>query len=114
MKKIVNIRKTQKKSIVKNKKKKGNNFIKWFVINLIIVSTITVIFNIPKVYAKETFKYKTVRVQSGDTVWNYAKTVINKSKQDKNISEVINDIKELNNMKNTDIKIGQDIKLPIY
>lgn len=63
-------------------------------------------------YSKE--EYKTLYVQSGDTLWSIAsklqKTTYYKGKD---IRLIIDDIKEINNLNNSNISINQELKIPV-
>ena len=60
--------------------------------------------------AQLNFETERVIVKNGDTLWNLAKKYYG-TKTD--LRKVIYEIKEINNMSNSDIRPGQQIKIPI-
>ena len=56
------------------------------------------------------FKYKTVQVYSGDTIWSIAKENNHKNKD---IRQYIYEIRKINNLNSINIKPGDTIKIPI-
>lgn len=58
----------------------------------------------------ETYDYS---VKGNDTIWNIAAKICSEN-EDLYIRKVILDIKEINNLEDSTIYIGQVIKLPIY
>ena len=54
-------------------------------------------------------EYRTIVIAKGDTLWNIAKDF---SKENEDIRSKISEIKELNNI-NSDIRIGQELKIRI-
>lgn len=53
----------------------------------------------------------TLCISSGDTLWEIARGA---NTQGKDIRNVIDDIMKLNNMHDTDLKIGDTITIPVY
>ena len=64
---------------------------------------------------KKNVVYRTefISVENGDTLWNIAKYVNNKSYYKRDVREVVYDIKELNNIGNEHIYPGQLIEVKI-
>jgi len=60
------------------------------------------------------FKYKKIYISNGDTIWNIAKeeTNINEYYSNKDIRDIICDIKEINHLENSDLRIGQELIIP--
>ncbi|MCI8482487.1 MAG: LysM peptidoglycan-binding domain-containing protein [Clostridia bacterium] len=58
-------------------------------------------------------KYKTIYVTSGDTLWSIAKEEKNSNEyyKDKNIQNIVDEIKKVNHMSNSDLKINQELKI---
>ncbi len=67
-------------------------------------------------YSKQESIYIIKYISSGDTLWSIAKYEIenNEYYQNKNIRYVINDIKYVNNLKNSKLSVGMEIKIPSY
>lgn len=62
----------------------------------------------------DSIKTKTIYASSGDTLWTIAQTEQKKNKyyEDKNIKEIIEDIKSINNLKNSNIYDSQELTIP--
>lgn len=69
-----------------------------------------------KTYSKVEVKYKEEYICTGDTLWDIAKKEIKNNKyfENKDIRDVVSEIKSINNLKNTDLLEGQKILLPTY
>ena len=69
-----------------------------------------------KTYSNVDINYKDEYVISGDTLWSISKeeSKNNKYFENKDIREIVNEIKRINNLKNSDLKIGQKLIIPIY
>ena len=93
-----------------NKKK----FIKTMCILLIIILLFIILAN--KTYSKVQVKYREETVSHGDTLWGISKNELSNNKyfEDKDIREVVNEIKKLNNLKSSDLSEGQKLIIPIY
>ncbi len=61
-------------------------------------------------YGESVPKYITIKVSQGDTLWTLAKDYV---KEDEDIRDVIANIKELNNLKSSNIKIGQELVIKV-
>ncbi len=82
---------------------------------LIILIGLLIIFS-KHTYSKGNVKYTEEYVYSGDTLWSISEQQIEENKyfENKDIREVINEIKYLNNLSNSNLKEGEKIKIPIY
>lgn len=60
-------------------------------------------------------EYKTIYVSEGDTLWNIAKSnqKNNSYYKDKDVRYIINDLIEINNLKNSNINVNQELLIPI-
>ena len=69
-----------------------------------------------KTYSKGEISYKEDYIYSGDTLWSIAEYELKNNKyfENKDIRDVISEIKSLNNLKNTDLVEGQKILIPAY
>ena len=65
-------------------------------------------------YSKSKIAYKEDYILKGDTLWSIAENEINTNEYYKNsdIRDVMYEIKELNNIKNENLEIGQKIIIP--
>lgn len=92
--------------------------VKRFIISTTI--SILLIFLVGSVVVKATYycnkiDYKTVYVTRGDTLWKIASEEQTKNSyyKNKDVRDIIYDIKEINNLNVSDLKIGQELKIPI-
>lgn len=89
-------------------------FIKTNLILIIIVGAI--IGFTTNTYSKVETKYKEEYVYSGDTLWSIAQEELkdNKYFENKDIRYVINEIKDINNMSDSNLKEGDKIVIPYF
>lgn len=59
-------------------------------------------------------KYKTIYVSSGDTLWSIAKEEksINAYYEDKDVRDIVNNIKQINKLNNSNLSVNQKIIVP--
>lgn len=81
-----------------------------FLLILLICSAI-----INSTYSSSIQKYKTIYVTEGDTLWKIAsiEQENNNYFQNKDIRDIIQNIKKVNNLTISDLRIGQELKIPI-
>lgn len=91
---------------------KGNNNI---VFNVSILFIIFIFFGIITnfCFANGSLQTQTFLVNSNDTIWEIAKDIC-KDNDKLNIQNVVIQIKEINNLKTSDIYVGQILNIPIY
>lgn len=97
--------------IVKNKKK--------FVRGILIVICITVglvLLMTNKTFSHQDMKYKTISVVPGDTLWKIAEKEQknNTYYKDKDIRDVVENIKGINNLKTSNLNVEQILEIPTY
>ena len=102
------------KMMKKNKVIKIN--LKKFIRALVIVIGITILITFlatKSIYSYEKLKTKTIYTNKGDTLWNIAldEKENNKYYKDKNIREIVYDIKQINNMQDSIILPGEALKI---
>ena len=110
-------RNLNKKNLVRRKtksKNKTNLKIKNLLLLALAIIAINSIFLNNNSYSKVEVKYKTELISSGDTLWSIAKRErnINKYYQDKDVREIVYDLKQVNNLQVSDLSIGQKIMIP--
>lgn len=92
--------------------------VKKFIRTIGVLSILIFIFIIfcSKTYSNVNINYKDEYVISGDTLWSISKeeSKNNKYFENKDIREIVNEIKRINNLKNADLKVGQKLIIPIY
>ena len=84
--------------------------------NISIIFLILLIVSIINTAAvgKRKFLTHPYSVQNNDTVWKIASKICDNNDQNLDVQNVIYDIKDLNNIDNWNIYVGQTIQLPIY
>lgn len=87
--------------------------IKKMIKNVILIVVVLLLFKAAISYqiAKTDYNTYDYLVVNNDTLWTIAGDICD---EDQNIRNVIIDIKEINNMKDSTIYVGQTLKLPIY
>ena len=98
----------------KNKVIKIN--LKKFIRALVLIIGITILITFlatKSIYSYEKLKTKTIYTNKGDTLWNIAldEKENNKYYKDKNIREIVYDIKQINNMQDSIILPGETLKI---
>ncbi len=83
---------------------------------IIFVLIVLIVIFAKSTYSKQEVTYKTQYIYSGDTLWSIA--CIEKSNnayyKNKDIRYIINDIKYINNLKNSNLSEGMELKIPSY
>lgn len=82
---------------------------------ILIISALFLIFLwVNYTYSKTEVSYKENYILKGDTLWSIAENEINTNKyyQNKDIRDVISDIKEINHLQDGNLTIGQKIVIP--
>ncbi len=81
---------------------------------IIIIIFIVIIVFAKASYSKQEIHYKVTYVDFGETLWSIAKEEqeINKYYEGKDIRTVINDIKHSNNLKDSNLYEGMELKIP--
>ena len=89
--------------------------VKEIIKNILFILALIIIFNTIISYELAKSEYKTYSyvVVGGDTIWSIA-TNICSNNENLYIKNVIKDIREINNLDEPIIYIGQEIELPIY
>lgn len=67
-------------------------------------------------YSKGEITYKEGYIYAGDTLWSIAKSEIESNKyfEDKDIRNVVYELKSLNNFSSSELYEGQKIKIPTF
>lgn len=88
-----------------------------FIKSILIISFILIFFSL--ILSKSSFsfeetKYKNIIVSSGDTLWSIAKEEKNNNDyfKNKDIRDVIFEIKYLNNLNDSNLKVGEKLSIP--
>lgn len=90
----------------------GKKFFRSIIILFLVIVGISFIISNKSLSHTEN-KSKIIRVSNGDTLWSIAKTEqdSNEYYKDKNIRNIIEDIKKINNMTSSDLKVNQELKI---
>lgn len=93
-----------------NKKK----FIRMITVIVIILASVFIGLN--KAYSIGETKYKQEYIVSGDTLWSLAEkeALENELYNNKDIRDIIQELKYINHLESNDLKIGQKILIPTY
>lgn len=89
-------------------------FIRTISILAILLIICTIFTN--KTYSNTKVSYKEEIISSGDTLWTICKNEQNNNKyfQNEDIRNIIEEIKQLNKLENSNLYEGQKIIIPIY
>lgn len=103
------------KKVVRNRNNKGKKLIKRLIFNTVLLFIVLSICGIFLNYnlANKEIKTSEIVISKEDTIWSLAKGICNK-RNDLNIQNVIIEIKEINNLKTSDIYEGQVLNIPVY
>ncbi len=84
--------------------------------SILIIVILALIAFTKKTYSKVEINYIEDYIYEGDTLWSIAKEQIsgNTYFNNKEIREVIDELKNLNNLSSSNLSVGDKIKIPIY
>lgn len=82
---------------------------------LVILILIIILFS-NKTYSKVDTKYKEESIILGDTLWNISQEEAKSNKyfENKDIREIVSEIKRINKLDNLDLREGQKLLIPTY
>ena len=82
---------------------------------LVILILIIILFS-NKTYSKVDAKYKEESIILGDTLWNISQEEAKSNKyfENKDIREIVSEIKRINKLDNLDLREGQKLLIPTY
>lgn len=87
---------------------------KKFIRSIFLITFILFFAIIKSSFSYSKTEYKTLYVKSGDTLWSIANSLQNAEYyKGRDIRFIINNIKEINNLANSNIIINQKLKIPI-
>ncbi len=97
-----------------NGKRKTKLNVKTILLIVLAIISISLITSANKSYSKVEIQYKTEYASSGDTLWSIAEreSENNNYYKDKDVREIIYDLKKINNLSNSNLAEGQEIKIP--
>ena len=67
-------------------------------------------------YSKGNVRYKEQYIYQGDTLWSIAEEELKENKyyENEDIRNIVNEIKNINNMDSANLKVGQKIQIPTF
>ena len=83
---------------------------------LLVAISIVLIVCSNKSYSNSNENYKTEIVLNGESLWSIAESEIEKNKyfENKDIRDVILELKKINNLEKSDLREGMNLKILIY
>ncbi len=83
-------------------------------VSILILITIFIIILSNKTFSCGEYETKTIYISNGDTLWSIAtiEQINNKYYENKNIREIVQDIKHINKLNDGYIYVGQSIQIP--
>lgn len=100
-------RRTQRRVVRKSRKIRKNTFVLLTMALILCLGTLAM--GAQKGMQTKTY-YESVEVERGDTLWKIAAEY---AAEDEEIEHMVDEILELNNMKNTNIRSGESIIVPV-
>ena len=85
-------------------------------ISILVLILISLIIFSKNTYSNVEITYREDYIYSGDTLWSISKNEIENNKyfKNKNIRQVINELKRINDLSESNLEVGKKIKIPIY
>lgn len=85
-------------------------------ISILVILILIIILFSNKTYSKVDTKYKEESIILGDTLWNISQEEAKNNKyfENKDIREIVSEIKRINKLDNLDLKEGQKLVIPTY
>lgn len=89
-------------------------FVRTVSIFILLISAL--IFFSKNIYSKVEITYKEDYIYTGDTLWSIAKNEIENNKyfENKDIRDVVRELKDVNNLSNSNLVEGKKIRIPVY
>lgn len=84
--------------------------------NILIVLMFIIVMNFISnfTFGNKHIDTKSVTVANNDTLWKIAEDVCNNSSEELNVQNIVIEIKNINNLKSSNIYSGQVLEIPIY
>lgn len=85
-------------------------------ISILVILILIIILFSNKTYSKVDTKYKEESIILGDTLWSISQeeSKNNKYFENKDVREIVSEIKRINKLDNLDLKEGQKLVIPTY
>ena len=84
--------------------------------SILVILILKIILFSNKTYSKVDTKYKEESIILGDTLWSISQQEAKNNKyfENKDIREIVSEIKRINKLDNLDLKEGQKLLIPTY
>lgn len=84
--------------------------------NICIIVIMLILMNVISNYTfgNKHIETTSITVASNDTLWKIAEDVCDNSSQDLNVQNIVIEIKNINNLRSSNIYSGQVLEIPIY
>ena len=85
-------------------------------ISILVILILIIILFTNKTYSKVDTKYKEESIILGDTLWSISQQEAKNNKyfENKDIREIVSEIKRINKLDNLDLREGQKLLIPTY
>ena len=85
-------------------------------INIVVLAIIFILFNAITnvIFGSRNIETTTIYVERNETLWSIAAGICKNSTENLNVQNIIIEIKELNNLIESTIYYGQELKIPVY
>lgn len=85
-------------------------------ISILVILILIIILFSNKTYSKVDTKYKEESIILGDTLWSISQEEAKSNKyfENKDIREIVSEIKRINKLDNLDLREGQKLLIPTY
>lgn len=85
-------------------------------ISILVILILIIILFSNKTYSKVDTKYKEESIILGDTLWSISQEEAKNNKyfENKDIREIVSEIKRINKLDNLDLREGQKLLIPTY
>ena len=84
---------------------------------IVMISILFLLFiGFSNTYSKGKVCYKEQYIYQGDTLWSIAQQEAKENKyyENEDIRNIVNEIRHINNMDNSNLKVGQKIQIPTF
>lgn len=89
-------------------------------IRSLIIAMLSIVFllfvGLSNTYSKGEVRYREQYIYEGDTLWSIAEQELKENKyyENQDIRNIVNEIKNINNIDSGNLKIGQKIQIPTF
>ena len=86
----------------------------------LVIAMLSILFllfiGLSNTYSKGEVRYKEQYIYQGDTLWTIAQQEAKENKyyENEDIRNIVNEIRNINNMDNSNLKVGQKLQIPTF